>query len=213
MPEPDGCQLKTSQRGPRRRCFIAPGTIREGAKEQWEDRMLTSTGHPRLRPAQSAMRICCDNRGQAVVEFTLCFILLLVIAWIPADFGLMFYTGHLGQNAAREGARIAAADPCLSAGCAGTPVQTGTCNLPCSSGTDLLQRIANRVANGIMSNVNTSVTLSSSGAVTTCDQQVQVQISQDYYPFFYKILRMMYFSVPDKVTLSRAVTMRYEHQC
>ena len=64
-----------------------------------------------------------------------------------------------------------------------------------------------------MSNVNTSVTLSSSGAVTTCDQQVQVQISQDYYPFFYKILRMMYFSVPDYVTLSRAVTMRYEHQC
>jgi Flp pilus assembly protein TadG len=152
------------------------------------------------------MRICCDNRGQALVEFTLCFILLLVIAWIPADFGLMFYTGHLGQNAAREGARIAAADPAMS-------TQTGTCNLPCGSGSDLLQRIANRVANGIMSNVNTSVTLSSSGAVTTCDQQVQVQISQDYYPFFYKILRMMYFSVPDKVTLSRAVTMRYEHQC
>ena len=168
--------------------------------------MLTSTGHPRLRSAQSTMRICCDNRGQALVEFTLCFILLLVIAWIPADFGLMFYTGHLGQNAAREGARIAAADPAMS-------TQTGTCNLPCSSGSDLLQRIANRVANGIMSNVNTSVTLSSSGAVTTCDQQVQVQISQDYYPFFYKILRMMYFSVPDKVTLSRAVTMRYEHQC
>ena len=102
MPEPDGCQVKTSQREPRRRCFIAPGTIRERAKEQWEDRMLTSTGHPRLRPAQSTMRICCDNRGQAVVEFTLCFILLLVIAWIPADFGLMFYTGHLAQNAAQR---------------------------------------------------------------------------------------------------------------
>ena len=49
-----------------------------------------------------------------MVEFTLCFILLLVIAWIPADFGLMFYTGHLGQNAAREGARIASADPTMS---------------------------------------------------------------------------------------------------
>jgi TadE-like protein len=207
MPEPDGCQLKTSQRGPRRKCLIAPGTIRERAKERWEDRRLTSTGHPRLRTAQSTMRICCDNRGQAVVEFTLCFILLLVIAWIPADFGLMFYTGHLGQNAAREGARIAAADAALPGG---LPL---SCNLPCSGATDLLQRIANRVANGIMSNVNTSVTLSSTGTVTTCDQQVQVQISQDYYPFFYKILRMMYFSVPDKVTLSRAVTMRYEHQC
>jgi len=206
MPEPDGCQLKTSQRGPRRKCFIVPGTIRERAKERWEARMLTTTV-PRLRPAQSTMRICCDNRGQALVEFTLCFILLLVIAWIPADFGLMFYTGHLGQNAAREGARIAAADPALPG------VLPLSCNLPCSGANDLLQRIANRVANGIMSNVNTSVTLSSSGAVTTCDKQVQVSISQEYYPFFYKILRMMYFNVPNFVTLNRAVTMRYEHQC
>ncbi len=46
-----------------------------------------------------------NNRGQAVVEFTLCVILMLVVAWIPADFGLMFYTGQLSQNAAREGAR------------------------------------------------------------------------------------------------------------
>ena len=39
---------------------------------------------------------------------------MLVIAWIPADFGLMFYTGQLSQNAAREGARVAAADPMMS---------------------------------------------------------------------------------------------------
>src|SRR6266850_5679646 len=111
--------------------------------------MLTSTVHPRLRPAQSAMRISCDNKGQAVVEFTLCFILLLVIAWIPADFGLMFYTGHLSQNAAREGARIAAADPTMAA-------QLGTCTMPCSGGSDLLQQVAKRVANGIMSGANTT---------------------------------------------------------
>ena len=47
-----------------------------------------------------------DNKGQAIVEFTLCFVLLLVVAWIPADFGLAFYTGQLMGNAAREGARI-----------------------------------------------------------------------------------------------------------
>src|SRR5437879_1838731 len=55
-----------------------------------------------------ALRSRC--RGQAVVEFTLSFVLLLVIAWIPADFGLAFYTGQLASNASREGARIAAAD-------------------------------------------------------------------------------------------------------
>ena len=30
------------------------------------------------------------SSGQAVVEFTLVFLLFLVIAWIPADFGLAF---------------------------------------------------------------------------------------------------------------------------
>jgi len=153
------------------------------------------------------MRICCDNKGQAVVEFTLCFILLLVIAWIPADFGLMFYTAHIGQNAAREGARIAAADPVLPGG---LPL---SCNLPCSGADDLLQRIAHRAAAGLMSNAGTSITLASTGTVTGCDKAVQVQSSQTYYPTFYKILRMMYFNVPNVVTLSRAVTMRYEHQC
>src|SRR5512140_2538977 len=51
------------------------------------------------------------NKGQALVEFTLCFLMILVIAWIPADFGLAFYTSQLVGNAAREGARIGAATP------------------------------------------------------------------------------------------------------
>jgi hypothetical protein len=51
-----------------------------------------------------------SGTGQALVEFTLVFLLFLVVAWIPADFGLAFYTGQLAQNASREGARIAAAD-------------------------------------------------------------------------------------------------------
>jgi Flp pilus assembly protein TadG len=56
------------------------------------------------------------SSGQAAVEFTLTFLILLIVAWIPADFGLAFYTGQLAQNAAREGARIAAADPTLVSG-------------------------------------------------------------------------------------------------
>jgi len=61
-----------------------------------------------LPAGASATRIS-SNRGQAAVEFTLAFILLLIIAFIPADFGLAFYTGQLALNASREGARIAAA--------------------------------------------------------------------------------------------------------
>ena len=47
---------------------------------------------------------CLTNEGQAMVEFTIGFILLLVVAWISADFGLAFYTSQLAQNAARESA-------------------------------------------------------------------------------------------------------------
>ena len=147
--------------------------------------MLTSTGHPRLRPAQSTMRICCDNRGQAVVEFTLCFILLVIIAWIPADFGLMFYTGHVGQNAA---ARARGSLPPIRHCHGGLPL---FCNLPCSGADDLLQRIANRVAAGLMANAGTIYHAYVLPArVTTCDKQVEVRVTQTYYPFFYKILRI-----------------------
>src|SRR6266540_6804100 len=68
--------------------------------------------------------------GQALVEFTLMFLLFLIIAWIPADFGLAFYTGQLAQNAAREGARIAAADSTLIEGptsCIMPPEETVPC--------------------------------------------------------------------------------------
>ena len=64
----------------------------------------------------NASTILTDSSGQGVVEFTLTFLLLLVVAWIPADFGLAFYTGQLAHNAAREGARIAAADSTLVSG-------------------------------------------------------------------------------------------------
>jgi hypothetical protein len=167
--------------------------------------MLTSTGHPRLRPA-STMRICHDNRGQAVVEFTLCFILLVIIAWIPADFGMMFYTSHVGQNAAREGARIASADPTLPT------ADPPPCTFPCSGGPDILQRISNRVAAGLMAG-GASIQLRNFGSATTCDREVEVQVTQTYYPFFYRILRFMGFTVPNSVSLDRTVRMRYEHQC
>jgi len=154
------------------------------------------------------MRVCCDNnRGQALVEFTLCFILLLVIAWIPADFGLMFYTHQLAQNAAREGVRVAAADPTLTIG------TTQNCDMPCAAGSEILQQISKRVANGLMSNVNTNIELTTTGTVTACTANVTVTITETYYPFFYKIIRLLLIDTPDTVTLNPVATMRYEHQC
>ena len=67
------------------------------------------------------------------------FLLFLVIAWIPADFGLAFFTAQLAQNASREAARIAAADP---------NVASGSCNMPCSSapGGTALKAAADRMS-------------------------------------------------------------------
>jgi len=206
MPEPDGCQVKTSQREPRRRCFIAPGTIRERAKEQWEDRMLTSTVHARLRPAQSTMRICCNNRGQALVEFTLCFILLLVIAWIPADFGLAFYTGQIAQNAVREGARIAAADPTLAGGSScGPPLSS------CYGAGNILNETAVRLP-AAMLGPSTTITVSYPAAGSSgCNQLVQVSVSGQYPYFFYHLLRFMGITT-SPATIQRSQSMRWEHQ-
>ena len=78
----------------------------------------------------------------------------------------------------------------------------------------MLQQVAKRVANGIMSGANTNITLDTpTGSIATCDLRIRVAIGQDYRPFFYKILRMMGMTVTDVVRLNRVATMRYEHQC
>src|SRR5438128_5907192 len=89
--------------------------------------LLSNCNHlDRLRSFLNRKTLHLNTRGQAVVEFTLIFMLLLVVAWIPTDFGLAFYTGQLASNAAREGARIAAADLTRLTG-------TTTCPLPSRS--------------------------------------------------------------------------------
>src|SRR5919108_2093529 len=80
-----------------------------------------------LNPSRNSLTSRTRASGQAVVEFTLIFLLFLIVAWIPADFGLAFYTGQLAQNAAREGARIAAADRTLASG-------TTSCVMPSCTG-------------------------------------------------------------------------------
>lgn len=96
---------------------------------------------------RSLFLICTRNKhGQAVVEFTLVFVLLLVITWIPADFGLAFFSSQLAANASREGARIGAADPSYS-------TQVGNCTLPaCFSLGDgtILKETANRLSSALL---------------------------------------------------------------
>ena len=144
--------------------------------------------------------------GQAVVEFTLVFLLFLVIAWIPADFGLALYTGQLAQNASREAARIAAADPNLDGA-------TGSCNMPCSSapGGTALKAAADRMSRVLLSGASISVSLEPANG-TNCNRLVAVSVSGEYQYFFYQLLGTMGNTIPDSLNIERSTSMRWEHQ-
>jgi Flp pilus assembly protein TadG len=129
--------------------------------------------------------------GQALVEFTLMFVLFLAIIWIPADFGLAFYSGQLAQNASREGARLAAATNPFDAG----NVQT---------------QVMNRMDSAMLKNITANV------VPPACDsalnmQVVTVTVAGEYNFYFYQLLRLLGFSAPDSVVISRTTTMRYEY--
>jgi hypothetical protein len=50
-------------------------------------------------------------KGQSIVEITLMTPLVLVALYVPFDFGMTIFTGHISQNAVREGARVASSTP------------------------------------------------------------------------------------------------------
>ncbi len=146
------------------------------------------------------------NKGQTLVEFTLIFLLLLIIAWIPADYGLAFYTSQIAQNAAREGARIAAADPTLTA-------INQTCTMPaCYTAGNIFNETAARLPAALLTGASISLQYPATGSSGTCNQRVKVEIQGQYNYFFYQLLRMLGASVPNSVTITRSTEMRWEHQ-
>jgi Flp pilus assembly protein TadG len=148
---------------------------------------------------------CLANKGQALVEFTLTFMLALVVMWIPADFGLYVYSSHVAQNAAREGARIAAADPT-------TPQGPTTCTWPCASDTTVKKLVAERVSTGFLN----TPTISMDRQIVVqpaCNAQVIVTVTGSYNFWFYRMLRWFGANVPTSLPVIRTHSMRWEHQC
>ena len=81
----------------------------DGLRTRFTKIVFKSTCSPSVSNRVGRKNLSRKASGQALVEFTLMFVLFLAIIWIPADFGLAFYSGQLAQNASREGARLAAA--------------------------------------------------------------------------------------------------------
>jgi Flp pilus assembly protein TadG len=142
--------------------------------------------------------------GQALVEFTLTFLLLLIVAWIPADFGLAFYTGQLAHNASREGARIAAADFTLVSG-------TTSCVMPACSG-NIFQETAARLSPALLPAATITLNLEPDTG-TNCNRMVTVTVSGTYNFFYYGLLR--WFGVSGNLNntpITRQTRMRWEGQ-
>jgi len=145
-----------------------------------------------------------SSSGQAIVEFTLMFLLFLVVAWIPADFGLALYTGQLAQNAAREGARIAASDPTLVSG-------TTSCTMPSCSG-NIFQQTASRISSALLPGATITLKLDPD-AGGNCNRMVTVTVSGTYNFFFYQLLHWMGISGNlENTPIDRQTIMRWEHQ-
>jgi Flp pilus assembly protein TadG len=152
-------------------------------------------------PHASNLRL---SSGQAVVEFTLTFLILLIIAWIPADFGLGFYSGQLAQNASREGARIAASDPTLVSG-------TTTCVMPSCTG-NIFSETAKRISSALLPAATITLELDADTG-TNCNRMVTVTVSGTYNFFFYQLLR--WFDASGNLNdtpITRETRMRWEAQ-
>ncbi len=153
-----------------------------------------------LRAVLSRTNLC---RGQGLVEFTLSFLLFLVVAWIPADFGLAFYTGQLAQNASREGARIAAADRTLVSG-------TTSCIMPSCTGT-IFSETAARISSALFPGATITLSLDPDTGVN-CNRMVAVTVSGTYKFFFYQLLRWFGISINPNQSITRQTRMRWEPQ-
>jgi Flp pilus assembly protein TadG len=157
-----------------------------------------------LRQGRNLSASCTCDRGQALVEFTLMFLLFLVVAWIPADFGLAFYTGQLAHNASREGARIAAADRTLVSG-------TTFCVMPSCTG-NIFTETAARISSALLPGATITLTLDPDTG-TNCNRMVTVSVSGTYTFFFYQLLHWFGASAGlDTRLITRQTSMRWEAQ-
>ena len=177
--------------------------------------MKRSQIHPSSSKHQSiANRLSCNGcteaeHGQAIVEFTFGLLLFLLIAWIPADFGLAFYTSQISQNASREGARIAASDPTLTIGTRSCTLGTGCNSEPADS---VLLETSIRLPGALLSGGVVTSTLVGATALGACDSMVTVRVQGTYKFFFLGMLRYLGASVPNSLAIDRGTVMRWEHQ-
>ena len=140
------------------------------------------------------MRKLFNKRGQSIVEISLITPVLLAALYVPVDFGIMIFTGHLTQNAVRDGARVAATTDLLDNGLVTALATQFKPNVP--------QRLASR---------QVTVNYYANGAAN-CAQYVEVIAQGTYNLFWYRLMALLRAAPPTSISITRTTQMRYEHQ-
>jgi Flp pilus assembly protein TadG len=133
------------------------------------------------------------SKGQSIVELTLLTPLMLAALYIPADFGIAFYTAHLVQNATREAARI---------GASMNPFDQTTVE----------NEATNRLPTGRF--VVSSVSADLDSGSPTCMRRVLVTVTGTYSLFLYQLINLVVpgANVGTTISITRSTAMRFDSQ-
>jgi Flp pilus assembly protein TadG len=135
-----------------------------------------------------------DSEGQSIVELTLLVPIILVALYVPADFGVAFFTAHLVQNATREAARVGA-------------------SMNPFNQTTVENEVTKRLPTGRFTVSSVSANLNGS-ETSTCMRRVLITVSGSYDLFLYQLTNLV---VPDAISdttipITHSTAMRYDSQ-
>jgi len=140
-----------------------------------------------------------NRKGQSIVEIALMAPLILVALYVPFDFGISIFTGHLTQNAVRDGARIASTTDSMT-------------NAKATAlATQVYNNLPQLLVTGSPATKQAIVNYYAAGAVG-CAEFVEVQAQGTYNFFFYRLIGLLGFTPPDPIAISRTTRMPYEFQ-
>lgn len=143
------------------------------------------------------------SNGQSIVELSLITPMLLVVLYIPADFGVAFFMTNIMNTAARDGARIGSG--------IGKSAGDGTNrNFTAADAAKIKDSVVPKLPSYITGR-SVRVKFYEDTAVG-CLEVVEVTVSGNYSYFFYQILRLFGVSVTNPVALSRTTQMPYRYQ-
>jgi Flp pilus assembly protein TadG len=138
-------------------------------------------------------------KGQSIVEIALMTPLILVALYVPVDFGISIFTGHITQNAVRDAARIASTTDAMT--------NAKATNLA----TQVYNNLPQRLVTGSPAIKQATVNYYATGAAN-CAKFVEVQAQGTYNFFLYRLIGLLGFPPPDPIAISRTTRMSYEFQ-